>query len=360
MFVIIRLIVDYSTILLFKRKIMLKNLNILHCLDTKLFSSMKIDDDLLTCIVDDLLIPKQSIKVKSVQEAIAIVDDDWVFNLTQNCSVVASNISKNISNFELSTELHHGANDLNGYSKVYICCNKSLWLNEALTTSTANTPHCFGKFYETLAKQCFYEDWKSIFLTFPDCYNEENFETENHSQIFDDCNLNVLKNACIFENNSKDSNKLYSVSSINTWNHVNLLPNLAIVQFSKRVYIIKKCILHCVYDSLMYSPYMLSTSNAKPLFLIFQLIKLMHYLSTVPSQIQIYHLTWKKISLDHLLWIQADINFCHNPLMTNSYETKENKTVQNLASEKTKTLQKYLDLWVCFIYLFFLFIFYSI
>lgn len=306
---------------------------------------MKIKKDFLKSIVDDLLIPLELLKCESNKEAIAIVDEKWLFHLTENCNLVACDIPKNITNFQLLAELHHGSTKLNGCTKIHILVKNSFFATneEMRTPCISNLPSSSGEFYESLADQCFHLNWKGSCLTFSQTYSEENFEKR---PFFQSCTETGSSKPKSFEDGEKLLDKTnFLISNVNMWNHVNILPIITSVQFDNRVYVIKKCISHSVYDSLMYSPSIFSASNSKPLFLVFQLIKIFDYLSTNSSKLQIDFLSWKQIALDKLLWIQADVDLNQSGKELKNVDSEPIEQLPN-ESEEFKTLEKTIDLWV--------------
>uniref|UniRef100_H2YJ53 BEACH domain-containing protein n=1 Tax=Ciona savignyi TaxID=51511 RepID=H2YJ53_CIOSA len=117
-------------------------------------------------------------------------------------------------------------------------------------------------------------------------------------------------------------------------------------------YIIKPFITHSVQHALMYSPNMLSQSNSKPLFLVYQLLQLFTSLSDSNPTQDLCCLSWSDIALDDPLWLRA--NLCRCDVNNADKKLQLSDEILQSADDKLEnppqsinTIGDVVDQWVC-------------
>ena len=194
----------------------------------------------------------------------------------------------------------------------------------------------FGRLLDLIAYQLYHINWKLCCLTYPDGYNCEDVENcQNNNNLY-----LLYKDA---KHNLITSSKEDSVKIVNHYFHYNLSPIFACFSMKEKTYYVKQSISHSVHDTLMYSPYRLTNSNAKQFFVLFQLLKVFNFVQLNFPKTRLTNLSWKSVALNELLWIQADI-LLNSDNDIRSFESVD-QTLELSASDEI-FLNKLVDLWV--------------
>ena len=303
---------------------------------------MKNNDDLLLSIANVLCIPKALIHLSDDQSFIVFVDNEWIHQLTKSGDVNECNSKENQRSLLLASS-YPNETSLDGVTKLHIspCPESHLCENDLVTSKIVN---CFGHEIDLLSKHSYFSTGKNTCLSYPNSYFEENLDTGYHR-----CKASQLE---VRDDNEKSFEEVAynEVSIINAARqsmHFNIFPTLAKLRISGSIFLVKRVMLHSVYDAVMYSPCRLATSNAKPLFLLFQLLKAFDFITENFSRTRLNQLSWKEIELSELLWIQADIKLKANASRSLSVKMVEEivKSLPDVAVSEV-FLKKMVDLWV--------------
>ena len=311
---------------------------------------MPCDDDLLTFVTNQLLIPKELLFAKSSSEVYALVDNEWLDQLSNHSSPTRCEVLEDVSEVSLSARLCNNAAILQDYRKIKILrFSQDQCFKKKNLKST--TPTSFGHLLDMVAKQSFFLNWRASSLKYSDSYTEENYSSvdcnfsdwlnSHHMKAFSDVSFSNKNNN--LENEDLESSLIKVSSGVN---HANILPVLAKMKTNNRLYIIKKCIEHNICDCLMYSPS--SLTNIKAMFVLFQLVKALNHICLNYPEVCFNSFCWKNVKVDELLWIQADIDIFKRA-SSESGDKRSNENISNVQESKPAfgLKKEFTDLWVC-------------
>ncbi|XP_078488031.1 WD repeat-containing protein 81-like isoform X2 [Ciona intestinalis] len=283
------------------------------------------EENLIDKLSQELKVPRAYFKVLDEKSAIALVDADWIEAFKDEDQVVESSISDVISEqeteelFRLSSRCEDKGTfkisisvvDLDSAEHLKLFLSKSKY-------------HSLGKLCGDIAKQNYRNQLLISHQRFPHNYFPASSESVNDELC--EIHLELLS-------------------------HSNLLMPYGIVKGCANSYIIRPFLGHSVRHALMYSPNMLSQSNSKPLFLVYQILQLFKFLHRSCPSLDLCGLSWGDIALNELMWLRARI--CH------SIPQDSTKNLQVKASEQQEisdtvtpkdfdeTIANTVDKWVC-------------
>nr|CAB3267730.1 WD repeat-containing protein 81-like [Phallusia mammillata] len=242
-------------------------------------------------LASDLQLDLELLHLISTNQVAALVSYEWLANVAEFGETVPCENFPKYTSLQLKAFLHHSSTDLpDDFLKVSISMCDMSHLKQIFRDRRCNDDtSCFLSFLKAHCGKNLKQMLQKMHLGCKNAYVAYDLNGTN-SVLFGD---------------SHDPKSLGSYQSVEVF-HVNILPVIATCCIKEKCYIIKPYIDYSVQDALLYSPALLSSSSTKHLFLLYQVLHMMKYLSQHFPLLDLKSLTWDNIHLDTRHWIQVD------------------------------------------------------
>ncbi|XP_071785410.1 WD repeat-containing protein 81-like [Asterias amurensis] len=213
----------------------------------------------------------------------------------------------------------------------------------------------FMEFMQCLAKQNYLNQWERMYQKHATLLttNRNAQQIKQDSSMELEESLKALFNCPIFKTCQRDRPQELdktTTSGLQTTQvnyqqhqeHPNMVPVVCIISSAKSLFIIRNCVEHTLQDCITFSPAMLGNSYAKPLFVIYQILKAFDFCHR--QGVPCGEITLRDFSMDKNLWVQfrgpkwndlIQRNCCEESKITNDISSSEGGSTERLSAMET-------------------------
>ncbi|BES98311.1 Beach [Nesidiocoris tenuis] len=277
----------------------------------------------------------------------AVVSRLWLRQVQKQRRIPEFVLHDKLSEDEVCSLFKQGEQFGQGWKKIIISVldkgeNQVIPLPRARLGSKPETQLSLSQILQYVSTTNYKNLWKEAYKKYDGSFKQPDFGEESYVQLTDQSSLlrEALSRAYGAPLIRLSENQCYHDSKYGA--HANLLPATFIIESASRFYIVHECLLtFTVLDCVTFSPALLSGGYRKPMFIIYQLLRLMRHFHDMG--LVLGEITLSDIYIGHDLWIQVIPqlvdNVCHAPKAPDSQMTAP-------ASPASTDLNHFTSAWV--------------